>query len=433
MSSLGKNGRRGLNRSLGIERLESRRLLATIQQTQLFLQRLNEARHDPAAYQVREAIPLNMSGIAPRPPLALNESLVASSQSHADEMATFDYFGHRSVVTGRYPNRNAVDNGYSLPSHWDLDANFIEAIAGGPATAEGSLRQLTLSVGHRNHLYAIVPFYADNREAGIGYAENPSARYRHYWTVHMAHSEPTESFLNGVVFDDANANGRYDLGEGLGGVLVEADGRSVITNEAGGWALPVANDTSVVVQASHPDWAQAATTSLTVGGENVQLDFRYDTASDQVWSRQQFGIWLDAAIFPGGPRPGPAWQNPVDRADVNGDGEVQPLDALLILNRLARARRLGIPVAELLDESPRYYWDVDGNGRIEPLDALLVLNRLARSNRWQSSLEGEAVDWLLTDRPDLSLGFAGHDSQRDELIGDNGFRRPADRARGRIV
>ncbi len=86
-------------------------------------------------------------------------------------------------------------------------------------------------------------------------------------------------------------------------------------------------------------------------------------------------------------------QNPSSFTDVNGSGQTTPLDALLILNRLARAAREGmpgsIPVEQLLDETPRYFYDVSGNRRVEPLDALLVINEIARRNRERANGEGE--------------------------------------------
>lgn len=78
-------------------------------------------------------------------------------------------------------------------------------------------------------------------------------------------------------------------------------------------------------------------------------------------------------------------QNPNNFTDVNASGETSPLDALLILNRLARAAREGIvggiPVEMLLDETPRLFYDVDGSRLVEPLDALRVITEIARQNR----------------------------------------------------
>jgi len=88
-------------------------------------------------------------------------------------------------------------------------------------------------------------------------------------------------------------------------------------------------------------------------------------------------------------------QNPLNFSDVNDDGDVHPLDALMVLVRLAQAQRDGVTggllAATVADELPQRFYDVDGNGRIEPLDALMVLTQIARNNRSGSS-EGES--WL---------------------------------------
>lgn len=281
-------------RRLGVERLESRRMLTAVHESQLFLYLLNEARHDPPAYQAAHSLSLDMSGIAPRQPLAVNAALSASSQFHSEEMATHNYFAHQSAVTGRHPNRNAADHGFPLPEWWSLDTNNIESIAAGNPTAAASLRQLTLSQGHRNHLYGVSEFFARNREAGIGYAFNQAADYRHYWTVHLAPSTPNQTFLTGVVFDDANDNGRYDLNEGLAGVTIDVGGHSVTTNEAGGWSIAMPDESTVTVRGSHPSWQSDAITEVAVGEENVQLDFRRVPGTDEVFAREAFGDWLRA-------------------------------------------------------------------------------------------------------------------------------------------
>jgi hypothetical protein len=287
-------------RRLAVERLEPRRLLTSIHEAQLFLYLLNEARHDPPAYQAREALPVDMSAILPRPPLAIHDALRASSQAHADEMAAFNYFSHVSAVTGRHPNRNAFDHGYPLPEWWDLDANYIESIAAGNGTAAAALRQLSNSTGHRDHLFGVTDFFANNREAGIGYAHNPAARYRHYWAVHLAHSEPIESFLTGVVFEDRNANGTYDLREGLAGVMITSGDRSTVSNAAGGWSLQVPMESTMTVVAWHADWTHERVTEVAMDRDNLQLDFQYDQMTGTAMSRLAFGEWQAAAPPTGG-------------------------------------------------------------------------------------------------------------------------------------
>lgn len=78
-----------------------------------------------------------------------------------------------------------------------------------------------------------------------------------------------------------------------------------------------------------------------------------------------------------------SWHNSAMEVDVNGDGEVGPLDALLVINQLfpAGGRALaesaplrGIGVSETR-ANPRYV-DVNDDGYVSPLDALLVINGL---------------------------------------------------------
>ena len=68
------------------------------------------------------------------------------------------------------------------------------------------------------------------------------------------------------------------------------------------------------------------------------------------------------------------WQHPWDRFDVNDDGEVTALDALLVINGL-RSREKLLPV-EGTRHSP--FYDVSGEGEITARDALQVINQIAR-------------------------------------------------------
>lgn len=91
-------------------------------------------------------------------------------------------------------------------------------------------------------------------------------------------------------------------------------------------------------------------------------------------------------------------QNRLDRWDVNADGAVTALDALLIINRIFAAGGNNIPVD--LDDDPRdgtdpsgnpiwRYYDVSGDLVISALDALQVVNRL-RELDIEPQAEGEA-------------------------------------------
>lgn len=76
----------------------------------------------------------------------------------------------------------------------------------------------------------------------------------------------------------------------------------------------------------------------------------------------------------------PIHQNPVDPRDVNGDGKITPLDALLLINYInsfGSGPIRGIPPKGGSGE--REAWiDVNGDGIISPLDALIIVNWLNR-------------------------------------------------------
>jgi RHS repeat-associated protein len=65
--------------------------------------------------------------------------------------------------------------------------------------------------------------------------------------------------------------------------------------------------------------------------------------------------------------------------DVNVDGRVSALDALHVINQLARGMKpIPSDMAEAISTQASNWVDVDGNGTVTPLDALKVINHLAR-------------------------------------------------------
>ena len=91
------------------------------------------------------------------------------------------------------------------------------------------------------------------------------------------------------------------------------------------------------------------------------------------------------------------FQNPLNPADVNKSNTVTPLDALNILNLLAAYRQGGGTGAIPLNPPPAFLPslvnqtflpDVNGNGTVEPADALAVINEIARQRRAAAG-EGE--------------------------------------------
>jgi hypothetical protein len=73
-----------------------------------------------------------------------------------------------------------------------------------------------------------------------------------------------------------------------------------------------------------------------------------------------------------------AWQNARSVWDVNGSGDVTSLDALAVINQLARVQHAELPEIDSLDDFGGFYFDVTGDGLITSLDALRVINELGR-------------------------------------------------------
>lgn len=266
--------------ALRFEQLEDRRLLSVTAQEQWFVYLLNRARHDPVAYQQEVNLPVDLSGVPARPPLAVNDALFRSAEFHADEMATFNYFRHQSTVTGDWPNKMVRDQGYPLQSSFPNNANQVESIAAGTFynSADVVLRELIIdegvpSLGHRKHLLGIDDFNAGNREIGVGMAVNQAATYTNYWAIHATRSSTSDKFLTGVVFHDANNNGRYNPGEGLSGVTVQVGNQTTTTNAAGGWSLPVAGTGQHTVMASGGGFAGSSSVTVNVGSSSIAVDF----------------------------------------------------------------------------------------------------------------------------------------------------------------
>jgi hypothetical protein len=74
--------------------------------------------------------------------------------------------------------------------------------------------------------------------------------------------------------------------------------------------------------------------------------------------------------------------NPYDRFDVNDDGFVSPIDALILVNRVNSngGGALGNGGGEGESSGERFYVDVNEDGFLSPLDILWVVNRINGSN-----------------------------------------------------
>jgi hypothetical protein len=106
-----------------------------------------------------------------------------------------------------------------------------------------------------------------------------------------------------------------------------------------------------------------------------------------------------------------SWQCPHDRLDVNDDGCITPLDALLLINRIWADGPGPLPSAE--PTSPPY-WDCSGNGDLSTLDILLVIRDINGngSRTLQAATGNGTCDVSTADLPSC----AGEAEADEELI-----------------
>ena len=249
-------------------------------QAQLLAYRLNWIRLDPVRYQNGFNLSVDLSNAKPRQPLAINYSLMAAAQIRSDEMAKHNYFSHQSNITRKWPNEIAEEAGFVLPRFFGKKKNSIESISGGTRFKDSadSLKQLIVDRGinppaHRHHLLGMTDFYSKGNEIGVGIAFNKRSQLGYYWTIHATFRDPQMRFLTGVVFQDKNRNGIYDLKEGIAGMEILVDDRVVaISNSAGGWVAQVSpGKHSVSLKGNNQ--ISASKTTVSVTDQNIQVDF----------------------------------------------------------------------------------------------------------------------------------------------------------------
>jgi hypothetical protein len=278
------------------EELEPKTLLSGYTPTpieELYLQELDDARFNPGAFGASQG--LNLWNVAPAQPLAMNPDLVESARLHSQDMIANNYFGHISPA-GLDPGQRMAAAGLPVQqwaesiennTNWTANATPFPASYAAQNTVE-SLSGLIVDQGvpsldHRIMLLDIGGADHALRQIGIGIASqdvaDPSGPYTGLttdYTIDLGSTTNGNSFLTGVVFDDATGNGEYEPGEGLGGVAIMVlNAGSTVTDTSGGYSLQLAPGTYTVV-ASGGGLPLPIVRTVVVGNDNVQLNFDED-------------------------------------------------------------------------------------------------------------------------------------------------------------
>ena len=251
---------------------------------QEMLELIDRARRDPAGEAARFGIDLNEGPPAtpitptPKAPLALNATLLAVARAHSADMIARNYFAH-NTPEGVTPFQRFTQAGYLWTAAGE---NLAFQGSTGSLTAEETVATMhqnlfvDSTVADRGH--RVVMLTDGYRELGVGDA---AGRYVDQGTTYNAvmctcdfgvRRSPTV-FVVGVIYADANHDGRYNAGEGLSGATVTLGGATKVTGAAGGYQFAVsqAGTYPLTVTASSP--ALSATTSVTVDNLSVKADY----------------------------------------------------------------------------------------------------------------------------------------------------------------
>ena len=251
---------------------------------QLLLERINESRANPSSTAKRLGVKL--SDTSARQPLVFHRALDDASEAHSDYLVTKNKFSHVGAGNSNAQQRMAAA-GYPFGGGYEGWAENLGLHETTGFTKEAVLHRtqdlIFKSAEHRQ--WILQPFF---REIGLGVVFGQTSvkgakrdviviteKFASSGASPNANSDG--SFIQGVVYDDANGNARYDVGEGIPGVTVKPNTGSAyhgITSTSGGYAIPMANHHGAVTLAFSGDSLSYSIDITMTGGRSSKADLR---------------------------------------------------------------------------------------------------------------------------------------------------------------
>jgi uncharacterized protein YkwD len=263
---------------------------------QYILELINAARANPAAegqmlanvtesdivasynsYDVdRGQLISNFSSYAAMPPLAMSTELSAAAKVQSVDQATNGYEGHVSF-DGETPQQRVNATGYQ----WSTIGENVFAYVNSPFYGHVGLNTDwgVPALDHRQNIMNFGPGFPTFKQVGISYVPTNLTGFGPYVITEdfCVPANNTQSFLVGVVYDDANGNGAYDMGEGLAGVTITTSNGAYYakTSTAGGYVLPLPTGSgTLTITATGGRLGAPRVKTITYGdATNVKVDF----------------------------------------------------------------------------------------------------------------------------------------------------------------
>ena len=212
-----------------------------------------------------------------RPPLAFHTKLIDAARNHTRDMDQNNFQGHTSSNGDELGTRYSKVGYASMGMYGENVAAYSESVWHGHCGLNvdwGEENQKVL--GHRSNIMNFnTSVYT---EIGIGITYNGkglSSGSVGPYVITQDFGIGSTRYVTGVVYDDKNKNGFYDIGEGIPNVkLVPNRGTYyTVTSSSGGYALPYSGGSSLTIVASEGGLSAPITKNIAVDGNNVKLDF----------------------------------------------------------------------------------------------------------------------------------------------------------------
>lgn len=210
------------------------------------------------------------------PPLAWAEPLADAAREQARGLTTVGVLTHTGA-DGSTPVARMRRAGFSFTGRWAGAENVAWASASSPESRTHDVRKLDKAFkGSEKHLRnRLDPRFT---RFGAGFRLGAMAEEPHALLVAETYAfSGSEQALTGAAFVDRDGDDRFEPGEELGGVIVEARRPDqaqpvrAVSRPSGGYDLPLAPG-DWVVSARNQDGAELASVRVTVTEANVKID-----------------------------------------------------------------------------------------------------------------------------------------------------------------
>ncbi len=258
-----------------------------------FLELINRARANPSSEAMLYNIELN-EGVnssstiseVPKQPLAFNIELYKAALAHSEDMLLQDYFSHYTYPTNDSPKDRTTLQGYYYYSGENIAINMSTGpLAIDQNTAAYHHELLFLDEDYPNRGHRVNMLTASHAEAGVAFAYGDYEQYPNavVSTTDFGRGE-SDAYICGVIYDDKNGNNFYEPGEGIPytTLTVVETGDSVNAFNAGAYSLGLSSPGTFTVEAYLCEYNIRTTKTVTIGSENIKLDFLLSDFKDYV-------------------------------------------------------------------------------------------------------------------------------------------------------